>query len=289
MISPTERAKNSILIKIASVLLIIGIATGVYLLIIRPWQLNWGATPEEISRTMPGDQLLEVVDFNATRGVTINASPEEIWPWIVQMGHKRAGFYAYDWFDNNFTPSAQEIFPDFQNLEVGGDVPISSLVIYKAWLMEPNQVIVWVGGGDHINGSWVWGLYPLENGATRLVTRLRGEYDWSSPLILMNLWTDWGDFPFMRKSMLGIKGRAEGDLTDSFLEDTLEGALWIGAFFLFVGAVLQILRRNDWYRPWLLALATAGIFMVIFYARPPLWVGISLEIGILIGLIYWRE
>jgi hypothetical protein len=70
---------------------------GVYLRFIRPWQLRWGATDEEVARAMPGDDVVQRATFNATRGVTIQARPEQIWPWLVQMGFNRAGYYSYDW------------------------------------------------------------------------------------------------------------------------------------------------------------------------------------------------
>jgi len=89
----------------------------VYLLLIRPWQLRWGATDEEVVRTMPGDDIVKHPTFNATRAVTINARPEAIWPWLVQMGMARAGWYSYDWIDNLGRPSAERLIPELQHLE----------------------------------------------------------------------------------------------------------------------------------------------------------------------------
>jgi hypothetical protein len=67
---------------------------------VRPWQLTWGATPEEVSRALPGDDLVTRPTFNATRAITIAAPPEEIWPWLIQVGLTRAGWYSYDILDN---------------------------------------------------------------------------------------------------------------------------------------------------------------------------------------------
>ncbi len=281
--------KDSVLLKILSIIFIIGLAVGAYLHLIRPWQLRWGATDAELARSMPGDALLAATDFNATRAVTINATPEEIWPWIVQIGDQRAGFYGYDWFDNRFARSAEKIISEFQDLKIGDEVPISSLVSQTVWLLEPYEAMVWVGGGDEIDGTWSWGLYPLDDERTRLVTRLRGKYHWSKPTIMFNLLIEGGDLPFMRKCLLGIKQRAEGNITDTFLGDTAEGGLWFGTLFIFITALVQIFRRKDWHRPWLLALSSAVAFQLIFYVRPPLWIGGILEIGILAGLIWWRE
>ena len=100
----------------------LGAATAAYLLYIRPWQLRWGATDEELERPMPGDEIVARSTFNATRAVTIEARPEEIWPYIVQIGMTRAGWYSYDLLDNLGRPSARRILPQFQNLMKVGDV-----------------------------------------------------------------------------------------------------------------------------------------------------------------------
>jgi hypothetical protein len=87
------------------------ISFGVYLRFIRPWQLRWGATDDEVASVMPGDDVVQQPTFDATRAVTIQARPEAIWPWLVQMGMTRAGWYSYDWLDNLGRPSAQRIIP----------------------------------------------------------------------------------------------------------------------------------------------------------------------------------
>ena len=98
---------------------------GVYLRFIRPWQLRWGATDEEVARAMSGDDVVKQPTFNATRAVTIQARPEEIWPWLLQIGITRAGWYSYDWLDNLGKPSATRILPQFQHVEVGDVIPFS--------------------------------------------------------------------------------------------------------------------------------------------------------------------
>ena len=74
---------------------------------------------------MPGDEIVKWPTFNATHAVTIQALPEQIWPWLVQIGHKRAGWYSYDWVDNLGRPSVERIIPDLQVLKVGHLIPIS--------------------------------------------------------------------------------------------------------------------------------------------------------------------
>ena len=74
---------------------------------------------------MPGDDLIAGAQYRATRAITIDAPPEQVWPWLVQVGCLRAGFYANDLLDNLGHPSARTILPEFQTLEIGQWVPMS--------------------------------------------------------------------------------------------------------------------------------------------------------------------
>jgi hypothetical protein len=94
----------------------------------RRWHQRWGATDEEVRGPMPGDDILAKPSFNATRAVTIKASPDRVWPWIVQIGYDRAGFYSYDLFDHGARPSSRRIVPEFQQLKVGDWVAMYSRV-----------------------------------------------------------------------------------------------------------------------------------------------------------------
>lgn len=105
----------------------------------RPWQMNWGATEEEIHRAMPGDRVVGEPSFTATRAVTLDASPEQIWPWLVQMGYKQAGFYSWDFLDNARIPSAETILPEYQNLRVGDRMPLDADDDAVVDVLVPNQ------------------------------------------------------------------------------------------------------------------------------------------------------
>src|SRR5215470_2303432 len=147
------------------------LAFGAYLRIIRPWQLRWWATDEEVGRAMPGDDVVKQPAFNATRAVTIQARPEEIWPWLVQIGGKRAGWYSYDWLDNLGIPSAQRIIPELQHVAVGDLIPLSPDGKQGQWVkdFEANQWMLWWDNkGD---ATWSWGLYSFDESQTRLITR----------------------------------------------------------------------------------------------------------------------
>ena len=85
----------------------------------RPWHLRWGATDAEVTLLMPGDELLPDAQYRTTRAITINAPPAAVWPWLVQAGGGRAGFYSNDLLDNLGRSSATAIMPALQHLEVG--------------------------------------------------------------------------------------------------------------------------------------------------------------------------
>jgi hypothetical protein len=91
----------------------------------RKWHLQWGATPLETHASLLGDALLTRPRYRSTRAITIDAPPETVWPWLVQVGCQRADFYSNDLLDNLARPSATTIVPAFQNLEVGQWVPMS--------------------------------------------------------------------------------------------------------------------------------------------------------------------
>ena len=107
---------------IASILVVLVLG---YLALIRPWQLRWGATDDEVKRIMPGDDIVREPSFNATRAVTIHASAENIYPWIVQMGVTRAGWYSYDLLDNLGRPRAENILTEHQTIQVDNVIPMS--------------------------------------------------------------------------------------------------------------------------------------------------------------------
>lgn len=187
----------------------LGILGGVYLHWLRPYQLNWGATPEESARPLPGDDYTTDPIFKATRAVTVQASPADIWPWLMQIGYQRAGFYSYDWFDNKGVPSATTILSEYQDLQVGDHVPLSAYTYEIVADLEPERYMLW-HGEDPTKGTWLFYLDPVDENTTRLITRLRGTWNWTSPFIIIDLGVEFFDIFFMRKCMLGIKERAEG-------------------------------------------------------------------------------
>ena len=100
--------------------------SAVYWLPVRRWFSRWGTTPEELARVMPGDALIPDATEMSMQAITVHAPPENIWPWLVQIGYRRGGLYSYDWLARIFgfldRPSATRILPEFQHLAVGDKI-----------------------------------------------------------------------------------------------------------------------------------------------------------------------
>ena len=184
------------------------LAIGAYVWTIRAWQLTWGATPEEVSRALPGDDLVPKPMFNATRAITINAVPDQVWPWLVQAGVTRGGWYSYDLLDNLGHPSAQRIIPEFQHLTPGDLVPMSpdgkqGIEVHS---IRAPESMVWSAPGET---SWTWQLDARPDGQTRLVTRIRSRARLNPRSIAFYAVLELADIWMIRKMLLTIRERAE--------------------------------------------------------------------------------
>jgi hypothetical protein len=183
-----------------------------YPLFLRRWCLTWGASPEEASRQMPGDELLPEPDIVTTRAVTVDVPPAAIWPWLVQMGSGRGGAYTYDWIENLFgldMHSADEVRPEFQDLKVGDALPVGEKgPRMRVSVLDPQRALVFRSE----DGAWIW-TFALDerDGGTRLVSRNRIRPPHASTALrLFNLFVmEPGSLVMERKMLLGIKDRAE--------------------------------------------------------------------------------
>lgn len=179
-----------------------------YLFLIRPLHLRWGATKKEVSSLYPGDTIVQTAHFNAVRGITIDAPPSKVWPWILQIGSGRAGWYSIDWIDNGGVKSTDKIIPEFQEIAKGQFIPFTPDQKHGMWVkdFEENRYILWVDKEN--KATWLW--YLDDKGKqTRLITKLRTQYKWNSLWVIYFLIYDVGDIIMMKRCMKGIKHRAE--------------------------------------------------------------------------------
>lgn len=192
-------------------LLVVAAAVPAYCYLLRPWQLRWGTSDEEAAAPMPGDELIAQPTLVSTRAITIDASPEAVWPWLAQIGQDRGGFYSYDWIENLIgldIHSSDRILQEHQRLRVGDRVALapdgSGLDVE---LVEPGRSLVL----REPSGGWTWAFtLTSSEGRTRLIARNR----WTTaggPLgfrLYMAL-IDPAAFVMERKMLLGIKERSE--------------------------------------------------------------------------------
>jgi hypothetical protein len=201
-----------------------------YATVVGPWQRRWGATPEEVARQMPGDDLVDDPIEVTTRAITVEAPPDAIWPWLVQMGNNRGGLYSYDWIDLLIRaldrPSVEEVLPAFQHPRVGDVMPYARGSDFVFRVLEPGRhmVVQLRTGGSNVVQSW--GLYPTDGRRTRLVLRVRAAVSATPWLVPALLVLDVSEGFMVRRQLLGIKARAEALAADrpSHADVGIEGA-----------------------------------------------------------------
>ena len=218
---------------------VIGTAVGITLSRVVRWRRTWGIDPTEAVRPLPGDDLVPVSTAIETRGITIDAPPDAVWPWLVQMGFGRGGWYSYDQLDMGGT-SAVALHPEWATVAVGDIMPTSPGTGFEVKVVEPGRALVLfsdtalvasqaaasreaapVPAGLAASGaflgtapedfaaSWAFVLEALDGGRTRLIERFRVRFGDGGPqFAVIGPIMGFGVFVMMRRQMLGIRDRA---------------------------------------------------------------------------------
>jgi hypothetical protein len=196
--------------------------------LLRPWYRKWGATEKEAQRSLAGDQIVPRPRSEITCAITVNTPIEQVWPWLIQLGSQRAGWYSYDLLDNGASPSADRILPEHQQLAIGDKVLLTpdGRLGYPVAALEPHKTIV-LGGtidtrtGEGINpgdplpeayfsGINVFVFDRVDETITRLIFRQR--LDWNPSFantLIYRIFLEPISFVMGRKMLKGIKRRAE--------------------------------------------------------------------------------
>lgn len=119
----------------------VGLSAAAYALLLRPRLLRWGATDEEVRQPYPGADLIPGGARGATMAVTIKAPPTRVWPYLLQMGYDRAGYYSWDYLDNLGRPSADCIHPEWQELSIGDCVTAMGRSAWTVAAVEPERFL----------------------------------------------------------------------------------------------------------------------------------------------------
>jgi hypothetical protein len=254
-------------------------------IVIRPMHLNWGTTADERSRVMPGD----LAGARWTRALTIEATPEQIWPWLVQWGQGRGGWYSYDWLENLFgfdIHTAKQILPEYQNPQIGDPICMAANTCTSFLsVIEPNQWFGWQAKAEDGKPVWnfVFGLFPLDETHTRLV--VRESFD---PVAMPSAITSMIEMPDVvmeLKALNTVKQRAEG-LPESTFTTPFEIIAWLAALVIGVIAGVLFVKRQDWRLPLAIGVASVIVLLVITFLFPPLWLRGILDMGLLAGLVW---
>ncbi|MEX2245071.1 MAG: hypothetical protein WEC75_00110 [Dehalococcoidia bacterium] len=170
-----------------------------------------GASDEEVREPLPGDEYVSEPQVTSTRAVTIDAPVSEVWPWLVQIGQNRAGFYSYAWLENilgTHMTNAGRIVPEWQQLAAGDKVWLHPRVALTVLEVERERSIV-------LAEDWAFVLRPIGPDRTRFIVRGRGRFTFPDlklpPLnfIYWRLLFEPGHFIMEQGMMRGIKRRAE--------------------------------------------------------------------------------
>lgn len=201
-----------------------GIAAGFTLLlyvagstILYPWHRTWGSTRDEVRMSLPGDPATRDASLEIQHAVTIDAAPADVWPWLLQLGQDRAGFYSYDWLERAFGADVHNVFeirPEWQSRRVGGFVPATRRgylggvfgdeIGWTVKQIEAERAMVLDGWGAFV-------LIPAQDHRTRFIIRStvsrRDIPVWASALNLLTF--ELPHFIMQRRMMLTIKALAE--------------------------------------------------------------------------------
>lgn len=227
---------------VACVVALVGVLT-------QPWLEQWGSTPVEQARTLPGDDIVAAPEAVYTRAITIDTPPAAIWAWLIQMGQDKGGFYSFDWAETLFTDpmrNATTIHPEWQDLAVGDLVhpfpPERGLPPWRVRALDEHRLLILATDDD--TWSLSFELRPVDGQRTRLVTRFRSEPNW------MNVALGPADLIVFPRLLVGLEQRAEANLPGMPGTD--------------VGAPLPTARLPvNWWAAltWLVGLAAVGALL----------------------------
>ena len=276
-------------IRILQGLGIVLLAVVLGVLALRPFYLNWGATAEDQGRAMPGD----LSGTRWTRAMVIEATPAQIWPWLVQFGQGRGGWYSYDWLENLLgfdIHTAPGIVPEYQNPQIGEKICMSATFCVSAVsVMEPYQWFGWQANDDTGKPIWsfTFGLFPLDSTHTRLV--VRESFDPIGMPAAATTALEIPDAVMVQKMLSTLKERAEGQM-GSPLTTAYEIAVWLAVFVIGVMAVVLFVARRDGKKALAVGVAAVLVLLVITLVFPPYWLRGVLVIALLGGLAWsWRR
>jgi hypothetical protein len=230
-------AMSQIMEFILNIALVIGVQIIVYAVFLRSKIMAWGASAEEATMPLVGDDLAPGI--SSTRAISINAPISEVWKWVIQLGADRGGFFSYSFLEKVLGYKAREENPalEFQEMEVGRNVP-GSIDESKSVIKYNFRVVAVETGKSFVLENWgTFVLKEVNSKQTRLIVRT---HEPTLPDLISKI----ADFFFMplhyimeRRMLMGMKARVEGRR----LSETLDNLWLLGVFLSGVGIVVNVL------------------------------------------------
>jgi hypothetical protein len=243
---------------------------------------------------LPGDELIGRTQSDSTHAATIDAPPEEVWPWIAQIGDDRGGFYSYTFIENLLQKAAaggeaiyhnaNRILPEYQNPQPGEGLVMDSLKVYD---VEPGKWLLAAQSPEagEFDWVWLWHIEPVGTDQTRLLVRMALRLPGVAGNPVVSKVTDLGAFVMGQRMIAGLKLRAEGRAEPAWIE-VIEILLWLTSLVTGLGAAVLFVRRPAWQAPLLLGLATLFTLIWFTFWQPSIWLRLLLDIT-LFSLLWW--
>jgi hypothetical protein len=256
---------------------------------------TWGSTPVEQTQALPGDDYFTHPILAWNHAMTIDASPEEVWPWIAQMGDTRGGYYSYRFIEKAITATAgvdvsgyynntNQVRPEWQSPSIGQPMLMEILVLrdYKA-----GQYLV-AGpkpGADDAGLLWTWAITPTSDGRTRLLVHMRIQIPGVETNKAIGAALNLSTFMMERKMMDGIRLRSEGGAEADWVQ-VFEALVWFVVLGVGIGAARRFTTLTDWRLSITIGLACVVFLLVLVYLQPPLLMR-SIAVLLLAGALIW--
>ncbi len=257
---------------------------------------NWGSTAQEINLALPGDEWVPAPDIIWNHAITINARPEQIYPWLIQMGDSRAAFYSITFIENLFCMTtgechyvnANRIHDEWQNPPRGEQGIIMNFLVIHDY--QPGQFVLAVNTPElPLQWTWLWYVHPMDENTSRLIVRHRIDVPADVPLGMFNLIMNCG-YVMEKAMMLGIRERAEGRVPTP-LAEPLGALIWLLIFAGGVVAAVNYIRFPHGYHALGVGVEIIIVLFILTFIQPPFWLRWVLLLLVAAGVIitFWQR
>jgi hypothetical protein len=251
---------------------------------------TWGATPAEITRALPADDLVPAPDLTWNHALTIHAPADEVYPWLMQIGDSRAAFYSITFIENAFCAlsgecryvNADRVHPEWQAPAKGMQGIIVDYMAIQDY--QPGQYVLATATEKlPLKWTWLWYLEPVDASTSRLIVRHRIDFPSDAPKSLIDAVFATG-YVMERGMLLGIQARAEGAVP-SPVEEPLGALVWLLVFAMGVACAVRFVRVANGYHALGVGLEAILVLFGLTYIQPPMVLRIVLMLMVAAGVV----